>query len=122
MNGTGGSNGWPSVTRSVRSSPSLPIAYSGSTPPNGVFGARRAGPAGGGGTSPTGPCARGRRAGLSAAAPLPGSPTALVARPPPPPPPPPKDVGASGVRRLGAAISPPGQRHVLPSSLPVAAA
>ena len=59
---------------------------------------------------------------LSAAAPLPGSPTALPLRTPPRPPPP--AVGAaiaSAVRRLGIAIRPPGQSIELDGRPPVGA-
>src|SRR4051812_39207995 len=110
--------------RSVRSRPSLPTAQIGSTPPNGTPGTLRAGPPGGGGGGSLvgGGVRRCTRGWLMTAAPFPGSPTALSARPPPPPPGPPNPVGARGVHRLGAAIKPPGQRHVLPGMLPVAAA
>ena len=125
-NGTIGSVIAPSLTRSVRSSPSLPITYSGSTPPNGIGASTLL--VGTGGATSRGARARRRAAGrgrrsLSTAAPLPGSPTALFAPlPPPPSPPPPKADGASDVRRLGVARSPPGHSQELGGCPPVAAA
>ena len=88
----------------------MPIAYTGSTPPNGTAAtasiAALPGPAA---EAPRGP----PDIWLSTAAPLPGSPTALPVRTPrsPPPPPPANADGASAVRRLGVAMSPPGQSH-----------
>src|SRR6266446_1004370 len=126
-NGTMGPVIVPSLTRSVRSSPSLPITYSGSTPPNAI-GARTLLAGTGGATSPgaTGSAAEATadgRISLSTAAPLPGSPTALLAPLPPPPSlPPPKAEGASVVRRLGVARSPPGHSQELGGCPPVAAA
>src|SRR6185436_5761653 len=105
----------PSLTRSVRSRPSLPITYRGSTPPNGI-GARTALVGAGGGATSRGAAglvAAARRRSLRIAAPWPGSPTALLAPPPPPPPPLPKADGATVVRRLGVARSPPGQSQEL---------
>src|ERR671912_1113920 len=117
----GGSVIAPSLTRSVRSNPSLPTAYRGSTPPNGI-GSTAFAPAGGGGGggSDGGSCSSASR--FSTAAPRPGSPTALDARPPRRPAPRPNADWVNAVRRLGVASSPPGQSHVLAGTLPVAAA
>src|SRR6185436_12568408 len=102
-NGTIGSVIAPSLPRSVRSSPSLPITYSGSTPPNAI-GASALLVGTGGATSRGARAAAGGLISLSTAAPLPGSPTALFA---PLPSSPslflPKADGASVVRRLGVA-------------------
>ena len=123
-NGTIGSVIAPSLTRSVRSRPSLPITYSGSTPPNGI-GASTCWSAPAAGRRPASrAAAAGRRQpiSLSTAAPLPGSPTALFAAAPPPPPSSSKAESASGVRRLGVARSPPGHSQELGGCPPVAAA
>src|SRR5687767_8712211 len=117
-NGIGSLMGAPSLTRSVRRSPSLPMTYSGSTPPNGIGAmVRRGGAAGAKGSPVTGrggAAAAGRRRGsLNTAAPRPGSPTALDDRAPRAPPPAATGGGASVVRRLGVAMRPPGHSHVL---------
>jgi hypothetical protein len=94
----------------------------GSTPPKGIGAIAREEAArggGGGGSDGRGVDSASRR---SAAAPWPGSPTALRARPPRRPAPLLNAAGASGVRRLGVASSPPGHSHVLAGTLPVAAA
>src|SRR6266542_2900616 len=127
MNGNGGPVSAPSLTRSVRRRPSLPTAYSGSTPPNGIGAIALGSGAAGAAASPERGSAvagvDGGRRWLNTAAPLPGSPTALVIEPPRPPPPPPPNVeGARIVRRLGAAIRPPGHSHELGGWPPVAAA
>src|SRR6267378_7930805 len=118
-NGTIGPVIAPSLTRSVRSSPSLPITYSGSTPPNGI-GASTLLVGTGGATSRGAAGAADGRISLSTAAPLPGSPTALFAPLPSSPlPPPPKAEGASRVRWLGVARSPPGHSQELGGCPPV---
>src|SRR5438132_1361940 len=120
-NGTIGPVIAPSLTRSVRSSPSLPITYSGSTPPNAI-GASTGLVGTGGATSRGARATAGGRTSLSTAAPLPGSPTALFAPLPPSPSLPPKAEGASVVRRLGVARSPPGHSRELGGCPPVATA
>src|SRR6059036_3350712 len=87
-NGTIGPVIVPSLTRSVRSSPSLPITYSGSTPPNAIGATLLVGAGGAASPCVTGGAAgaaSGGRTSLSTAAPLPGSPTALLAPLPPSP-------------------------------------
>src|SRR3954469_1781467 len=129
-NGIGGSASAPLLARIVWSSPSVPTAYTGSTPPKGTgatageFGtaAGATGPAGA--TAAPLPCGAPPRAGrgsLSTAAPAPGAPTALPLRPPRPPAParPPPAGGPRLVRRLGVAIKPPGQDRELAGGPPV---
>src|SRR6185503_2977889 len=122
-NGTIGSVSAPSLTRSVRSSPSLPITYSGSTPPNGIGASTLLAGTGGatsrGATGRAGAVEADAWRSLKMAAPFPGSPTALFALPPPPPPPPPKADGARLVRRLGVARRPPGHSQELGGCPPV---
>src|SRR5689334_674269 len=128
-NRTGGSASAPLLERSVCSRPSEPTTYSGSTPPNGTAvaaGLPRPGAlpgaavGGAAGAAPPRACCAAICARI--AAPLPGSPTALPLRPPrAPPPPPAKADGASVVRRLGVATSPPGQVEELGGGPPVSA-
>src|SRR5262245_5783460 len=95
--------------------PSPPTTKSGSTRPKPIgAGPRpRAGAAGG--------APRGENDWPSAAAPLPGSPTALPLRTPPRPPPTVGSATASVVRRLGIAVRPPGQSIELDGRPPVGA-
>ena len=116
--GTIGSVMAPSLTRRVRSRPSLPITYRGSTPPKGIGASTVLVGAGGGETS-AGATAEGTIS-LRTAAPLPGAPTELFA--PLPKSPPSKAEASSDVRLVGVATSPPGQSHELAGVPPVAAA
>jgi hypothetical protein len=111
-----GSISAPLLTYRLWMKPSLPTTNSGSTRPKPIGAGPRPRPGAAGGAP------RWASGWPSAAAPLPGSPTALPLRTPPRPPPP--TIGAaiaSAVRRLGIAIRPPGHAIELDGRPPVGA-
>src|SRR3954468_8010869 len=110
-NGIGGSASAPLLARIVWSNPSVPTAYTGSTPPKGTgatageFGTAPGATGPAGATAAPLPCPQPPRAAgrgsPSPAAPVPGAPTALPLRPPRPAAPArPPAAGARLVRRL----------------------